>query len=106
MVSKVKITVIKRISPSAVFGADVPKNPKTGKEYEVCPMFNEGQEFIVPEKIEMPAGFCTWAWYDIYKDLSVLMFGGNYPWIDVGVMYTCCTDGTRPVSFKLERLKE
>jgi uncharacterized repeat protein (TIGR04076 family) len=106
MVSKVKITVIKMLSPRTVFGVNIPKDPMTGKEYEICPIYKDGQEFIVSEKGEMPAGFCSWAWHDIYKDVSVLMFGGNFPWVDAGVMYTCCTDGTRPVSFKLERLKE
>ena len=104
MASKVKITVIKRVSPRTLFGTKIPKDPSTGKEYEVCPVYKEGQEFIVSEKGEMPVGFCSWAWFDIYKDVSVLMFGGNFPWVDSGVMYTCCTDGTRPVSFKLERL--
>jgi uncharacterized repeat protein (TIGR04076 family) len=105
MVGKMKITVIKRLSPKAVFGVDVPKDPTTGKEYDTCSMFKEGQEFIV-ENGEKPANFCTWAWHDIYKDLSVLLFGGNFTWVGTGLMYTCCTDGTRPVTFKLERLKE
>jgi uncharacterized repeat protein (TIGR04076 family) len=105
MTSKVKITVLKRVSPSTLFGANIPKDPSTGKEYEVCPVYKEGQEFVVSENGGMPAGFCSWAWFDIYKDVSVLMFGGNFPWVDSGVMYTCCTDGTRPVSFKLARIE-
>jgi len=104
MVGKIKITVIKRLNPTTVFGTNIPKDPMTGKEFEVCSMFKEGQEFTV-ENGEMPTGFCTWAWHDIYKDLSVLLFGGNFPWVGTGIMYTCCTDGTRPVTFKLERLK-
>jgi len=105
MASNVKITVIKRLDPRTVFGVNIPKNPMTNKEYEICPMFKEGQEFIVSEKGEMPANFCVWAWHDIYKDMSVLLFGGDFPWVGTGIMYTCCTDGTRPVSFKLERVK-
>jgi len=102
MAGKIKITVIKRLSPKEVFGVSIPKDPSTGKEYEVCSMFKEGQEFISDG--EMPVGFCSWAWHDIYKDLSVLLFGGNFSWVGTGIMYTCCTDGTRPVTFKLERL--
>lgn len=103
--SKVKITVLKRLDPKAVFGDDIPTNPMTGKKYEVCPRFKEGQEFIVEETGEMPAGFCSWAWHDIYKDMSVLKFGGNFPWVKEGQMVTCCTDGIRPVSFRMERLQ-
>ena len=105
MAGKIKITVIKRLDPASVFGVNIPKDPTTGKAFEVCSMFKEGQEFI-SEDGEMPTGFCAWAWHDIYKDLSVLLFGGNFSWVGTGIMYTCCTDGTRPVTFKLERLKE
>jgi len=105
MAGKIKITVIKRLDPASVFGVNIPISPTTGKAFEVCSMFKEGQEFI-SEDGEMPTGFCAWAWHDIYKDLSVLLFGGDFPWVGTGIMYTCCTDGTRPVTFKLERLKE
>jgi len=105
MAGKIKITVIKRLDPASVFGVNIPISPTTGKAFEVCSMFKEGQEFIA-EDGEMPTGFCAWAWHDIYKDLSVLLYGGNFSWVGTGIMYTCCTDGTRPVTFKLERLKE
>lgn len=105
MAGKIKITVIKRLDPASVFGVNIPISPTTGKAFEVCSMFKEGQEFI-SEDGEMPTGFCAWAWHDIYKDLSVLLYGGNFSWVGTGIMYTCCTDGTRPVTFKLERLKE
>ncbi len=33
--------------------------------------------------------------------------GGDFdPWVEKGMQMTCCTDGIRPVSFKLERLEE
>jgi uncharacterized repeat protein (TIGR04076 family) len=39
--------------------------------------------------------------------MSVLRFGGDFtPWVEEGNAITCCTDGIRPVSFILERLKE
>lgn len=103
--ARVKITVLKRIDPKAVFGEEVPINPMTGKEWEVCSSFEEGQEFIVEETGDKPDGFCAWAWHDIYKDMSVLKFGGNFPWVEEGEMVTCCTDGLRPVSFKMKRLE-
>ena len=54
----------------------------------------------------MPEGFCGWAWRDVYKNVSVLAFGGDFPWMEKGVAITCCTDGVRPVSFHMERLDE
>jgi uncharacterized repeat protein (TIGR04076 family) len=70
------------------------------------PLFNIGDEFIV-ENLNMPKGFCSWAWADIQRDITALALGGNFPWIkDEGVMISCCTDGLRPVVFKLERVGE
>jgi uncharacterized repeat protein (TIGR04076 family) len=102
--AQVKIAVLKTIHPKIVLGDPVPVNPMTGTEYESCPKFTEGQEFLVEQCGEMPEGFCAWAWRDLYKDLSVLQYGGNFPWVHDGEMITCCTDGIRPVSFKLTRI--
>ena len=104
MVAKVKIVVLKRIAPKVVFGEAVPKNPLTGRKFEKCSKFEEGQEFVVENCGEMPAGFCSWAWRDIYKDLTVLQYGGDFPWTKEGEAITCCTDGIRPVSFKIIRI--
>ena len=105
--SRVKITVLKRVDPSVIFDGDVPNMPGKEEKYRICTTHEEGQEFIVEQDGAMPDGFCGWAWRDIYKDLSVLQFGGDFhPWVNKGEMITCCTDGIRPVSFKLERLKE
>lgn len=103
---KVRITVFKRVDPEVIFDGKVPISP-TGKKYEKCSAFNERQEFIVDKDLKMPKDFCSWAWRDIYKDVSVLALGGNFdPWVEKGKMYTCCTDGIRPVSFLLERIEE
>ncbi len=105
MRSKVKITVLKRVPPSAIFD-QVPTIPGTDRKFEACNAFKEGQEFVVEMNGNRPDGFCVWAWNDLFKDMSILHFGGNFPWADEGTMITCCTDGIRPVSFKLERIKE
>ncbi len=100
---KVKITVIKNFSPEDVFGEKekIPSDQITTP----CTTVKEGQEFVV-EKIDKPEGFCGWAWRDIFKDVSVLWFGGDFPWSKPeGVAYTACTDGMRPVCFKLERIE-
>lgn len=103
--ARVKITVLKRLDPKDVFGEEVPINPMTGKHHGVCDRYTDDQEFIVEEDLAMPEGFCGWAWHDIYKDMSVLKFGGNFPWVKEGEMVTCCTDGIRPVSFKMKRIE-
>ena len=104
--SRVKITVLKRVDPSVIFDGDVPNVPGTDRKFEVCIAFNDDQEFIVEADGNQPEGFCGWAWRDVYKDLSVLQFGGDVPWTEEGTMITCCTDGIRPVSFKIERIAD
>ena len=101
--ANVKITVLKKIDPKKIY-KNVPVNYKTGKKFDVCSHFRERQEFIVENCGDMPQGFCSWAWRDIYKDLSVLMYGGDFPWFKKGEIITCCTDGVRPVSFLLKRV--
>jgi uncharacterized repeat protein (TIGR04076 family) len=46
----------------------------------------------------MPEGFCGWAWADIQDKVWGMARGG------ANVFVTCCTDGYRPVIFKLEKL--
>ena len=100
---KLKITVIKNFSPEDVFGSK--EKVPSDKITTACTTVKEGQEFVV-EKLEKPEGFFGWAWRDIYKDVSVLWFGGDFPWVEPNVAYTACTDGIRPVVFKIERLDE
>jgi len=99
---KVKITVLRRFSPSEVFK----RSPVThvGK-FEACGIYRDGQEFTVGEDGKMPEGFCTSAWVSIYPNVRLLSFGGNLPWYEEkGVAINCCIDGLRPVVFKLERI--
>ena len=97
---KVRITVLNKL-----------KNPEAFREFgkdleEECPLFKIGDEFI-SENVQKPEGFCSWAWADIQRDVAVLALGGNAPWIKKkGTMISCCTDGLRPVVFKLERIEE
>ena len=103
---KVKITVMKRVDPSVIFNSDIPNLPDSDRKYTKCSAFEEGQEFIAETNGRQPEGFCSWAWRDVYKDVAVLGHGGDfYPWVEKGKAITCCTDGIRPVSFKLERLE-
>ena len=100
--SKIKISVIKRFSPVDVFGHEM-RSP-SGKDITVCQSFEDNQEFYVND-LEKPEGFCGWAWNDIYTDVSILVFGGAENWKEPNKVYVCCTDGMRPVCFKLEKIE-
>ena len=93
---QVKITVMKKTY-----------NPELVEEYTVdpskwspCQHFEVGDEFItdLDSPWTMPEGFCGWAWADIQRTVYGMARGGQK------VFITCCTDGYRPVMFKLERL--
>jgi len=101
--SKVKITVVKRLNNKELFG-DNPPLTFTGAA--LCDRMTEGQEFI-SENGQFPEGFCSWAFADIQRDITHLRLGGSFPWIkETGAILSSCTDGARPVIFKLEAVKE
>ena len=100
--SKVKITVVKKFVSEDLVQEFITEEKK--KTFGVCDAVKMGQEFIL-EKPQMPEGFCAWAWADIHRDLIAIMGGANMPWINKdGVAIACCTDGLRPVVFKIERI--
>lgn len=81
------------------------------QELTLCPSFTEGQEFVAG--FEKPAGFCDWAWNDLLRFVTALLTAGNFStgifeglMNDDRTMIACCTDGMRPVIFKLERIDE
>jgi len=99
---EVRITVLRRFAPSEVF-AQSPVTPSS--PLGACEVFRDGQEFIVGQDMSMPKGFCGSAWITIYPNIRTLAFGGNLPWYkEKGVATPCCSDGLRPVVFKLERI--
>jgi uncharacterized repeat protein (TIGR04076 family) len=99
-----KITVIKK-----------QLNLKLAKEYcqcevTTCQCFEAGQEFFTTG-FEKPADFCDWAWNDLHQYIAVLLAGGNFSsgifegWMkEDRTMIACCTDGIRPVVFKIEKI--
>jgi uncharacterized repeat protein (TIGR04076 family) len=98
-----KITVIKKLSSKEVYGHSLPEVSETMAAY--CDRLEAGQEFRVDESGAMPAGFCTWAWHDIYPVVTTLRFGGDFPWMKKeGAAISCCSDGVRPVFFRIERV--
>ena len=97
--SKIKITVVKMFVSDdiiAEFAAD--------KGLGICGAFEVGQEYIL-ESPKIPDGFCSWAWGDIHRDVIAVMGGGSFPWIEKeGLNFASCTDGLRPVVFRIERI--
>ena len=104
MLSKIKITVLKGLSRSEVFGDDIPDiidKPKGSNGR--CGRHTAGQTFISLDLCK-PEGFCDWAFTDIHKDLLFLAYG-NRSFGPDKIQYAACTDGTNPVIFKLERME-
>jgi len=97
--SNVKITVMKMLGTKELWGDEAPKSG----DADLCPRFKVGQVFMT-EGLSMPLGWpCSWAWHDIFKEVLHLGLGGEF-FVEPGnVIYACCTDGMRPVFFKLER---
>jgi len=62
-----------------------------------CTRFSDGQEFILKSQWAMPEKFCEWAWADIRAYIPMVLGQGN-------PIAVCCTDGFRPVFFKVERI--
>ncbi len=102
--ARCRITVVKR-SLNAELAKEFIKS-----DVHPCELFKDGQTFET-DFSGKPEGFCDWAWNDISKTVVTLARGGNFStdmfesWMkDDRSMITCCTDGIRPVIFKVERL--
>lgn len=102
MIAKVRITVLKKLDHKEFTGAWTQPEGLM----PACGILKEGQEFTVDEDLNKPESFCSWAWVDIQKYILGLARGANYIGVKPGHFVTCCTDGFRPVVFKLERMEE
>ena len=101
--SKCKITVVKRTINQDLIDEYLSDDREN---FGLCQAYDDGQEFIIESFPLKPDGFCDWAWADIHRDVVAVMFGGSYSWINQpGTAITCCTDGLRPVIFKVERIE-
>ena len=100
--TRIKVTVVRTFSPEEVFGQEY-RRPD-GKIVERCHL-SEGESWDT-DGFRIPEGFCRWAWEDLRKDRYMLLFGGNIPGADEGTVHVSCSDGKRPVVFKLERVEE
>jgi uncharacterized repeat protein (TIGR04076 family) len=78
-------------------------NDEWNKEFregkvKVCDKYKDGQEFAVVSPYRKPDGFCDTAWADIRTYVHMVDLG-KFP-----ASVNCCTDGFRPVFFKIERV--
>ena len=95
-----RITVVKRSLNEDLIQTYFPEH--VGK-LTACPVFEDGQVFeikgIFPSK---PEGFCDWAWADIQRNVAMACMGADMP---SGCQFTCCSDGLRPVTFRIEAVE-
>ena len=105
--AKVKLTGVKLAVHEDLIKAHVNKE-RYPAGFGACKHWAIGQEFIIEGWPNRPGDFpCDWAWTDIQRDVAMVMFGGNPPWMEKpGTAITCCSDGLRPVSFLVERLED
>jgi uncharacterized repeat protein (TIGR04076 family) len=107
--ARAKITVLKKTVNDDVAEAHMGAEFRDRPGGLVCHIFEEGDVFVLDSWGEVPEGFCAWAWADIHKYILMIMGGGGYdvPWVIPGhAAIACCTDGYRPVIFKVERIGE
>ena len=102
---KVKITVLKRTVNEDIVNQVIGEEHRDMDRF-VCDRFEDGQEFVVDVLFDPPEGFCPWAWSDILKMIMHIGGGGSLqpPYSQEGTIVGCCTDGLRPVIFKIERI--
>ena len=85
-----------------------PGTDPLGEDNEMgpCGLFEDGQEFI-QEDWRPPEGFCPWAWADIHKEIILVRRGGSQGGpMQEGTAIACCTDGFKPVVFRIERVED
>jgi uncharacterized repeat protein (TIGR04076 family) len=95
----IKITVTKMLGTKELWGDEAPESTAE----DVCPRFKVGDVYMT-EGMSMPENWpCSWAWHDIFKEVLHLSLGGEF-FIEPGnFIIACCTDGMRPVFYRIER---
>jgi len=96
---KARITVFKKAFHKDVIDEYL---PRLSGEAQVCPVFEEAQGFEVDSPFGVkPEGFCDWARTDIHKVVALKMMGADPT---PGTEFACCSDGLRPVTFRIRRI--
>ena len=100
----VRITVIDKIVMKDLRKEYAKRQFAEGEDAS-CDKFKVGDTFTHSTGGNIPEGFCAWAWADIHRDVEAVKFGASFPWINrEQTQIACCTDGLRPVFFKIERI--
>lgn len=101
--NSVRITVLKR----AFFPDLAEAYLAEGAEVGACPLQQVGERFVYNGGAEKPEGLCPWAWIDLYATVASLYAGGdeNSWYRDGATRILCCTDGVRPVVYRLELIR-
>lgn len=100
---KCRVTVIRRTCFQDIQGRYL-DDPEEGR----CPKFREGDSFICSDS-SLPKGFCPNAWQAVSHHVkavtqsSCTLTCGSAP--TDGAVIACCSDGTRPVIFKIEPIQ-
>lgn len=99
--AKARITVLKRMVNEDLIAEYIGDDRAQGP----CSLLEDGQVFI-QEDWRPPEGFCPWAWSDIHKEIMLIRRGGDQSdSLPKGTAIACCTDGFKPVVFKIERIE-
>ncbi len=101
---KVKITVLRKEFYEDLAEEYLTEGAQTGS----CALLHVGDTFLFEGNAKMPEGFCPWAWIDIYHSVSAIASGSTFtPWNrEDNQTIVCCTDGIRPVVFKVEAIED
>lgn len=101
---KVQITVLKR----EFYPELADEYLCEGREVGPCPIYEVGDSYIYEGGAEKPEGLCPWAWLTLYNKVNTLCSAGfENDWYKGGrTRIDCCTDGVRPVIFRVEALEE
>jgi len=104
--AKVRITVVERTFNEEISREFGSESFLAGRGFGPCPNFEDGQVFVL-DALSKPERFCNWAWADIHREVRTVAFGGGFPWVNTpNSAICCCTDGMKPVVFKVERIEE
>jgi uncharacterized repeat protein (TIGR04076 family) len=105
--AKVKITVVERTLNREICEEYGSEHFLEGGGCNPCTRFEDGQEFVL-QRLDKPEEFCSWAWADIHREIrTVAMGGGMEGYVNAPqTMIACCTDGMKPVVFKIERIND
>lgn len=97
---KIKITVEKVFKPEDVFTV----SPFPEMTLGPCEKHQEGQVFYYTQAEGISPGFCSSAWASVFPFILVLIYGGDFHsfYKQSGVGVFACSDGLRPVIFRIE----